>query len=169
MRNKILTLVVVFSLLCCSETLLAKERRGAELAVQKLDGQQVRGELIAVKQDSLLLLDSSTATDVSIDTLDIKTIKVVKKSKTVLGVGLGLVIGGAVGALAGYGGSHLFWHSEERQTWAWMGGVVGLVSGALIGIALSGPETIQVEGKSAAETKDILMKLRSKARIVNLQ
>ena len=144
MNNKTVALLMAFSLLACSASLSAKERRRAEVVVQKLDGQQVRGELIAVKQDSLLLLDSSTATDVSIDIPGIKTINVIKKSKTALEVGLGLGMGGAAAAV-GYGSSSLFWHADERQTWARIGGAIGLLSGVLIGIALSSPETIQVE------------------------
>jgi len=64
--KKIIPLFLVFSLLALSGNLLAKERRGAELIVQKKDGQQVRGELITVKEHSLLLLDSK-GKDASID------------------------------------------------------------------------------------------------------
>ena len=49
-----------------SGNLIAKERRGAELIVQKKDGQQIRGELIAVKQNSLLLLVSGVDTAIKV-------------------------------------------------------------------------------------------------------
>jgi hypothetical protein len=129
--EKIAALFFVLLLVALSADLSSKERRGADLRILKKDGSQTQGELIAVRQDSLLLLDSSKATDVSIDIPDIKTIKILKKSKTLLGVGLGLVIGGAAGTLAGYEGSSLFWQVDKRHAWAWTGGVLGLVSGAI--------------------------------------
>jgi hypothetical protein len=167
LKTKIWALVLCFVLLTCSASSMATERRGAELTVQKLDGQQVKGELIAVKQESLLLLGSSPATDVSIAIADIKTIKVVKKSITVLTVGLGITLA-ALGAAAGYGLANATWHAGDTN-WPWAGGIIGLLSGVWIGTAISDSETIEVEGKSAAETKEILMKLRPKARINNFQ
>jgi len=65
--RKFIALFMVFSILSLSGNLIAKERRGAELMVDKKDGQQVRGELIAVKQDSLLLLERESGADVSVD------------------------------------------------------------------------------------------------------
>jgi len=47
-------------------------------------GQQIEGELITVKPNSLLLLDTE-GKDVSIDIGDIKVIRIVKKSKALLG------------------------------------------------------------------------------------
>ena len=119
------------------------------------------GELIAVIKDSLLLLDSSAAAEVSIDVHDIRNIEIIKKSKTVLG----LVIGGVACGVAGYGGSSLAWNSEKKETWAVAGAVVGMAVGGMIGSALSGPETIRIKSISAEKTKNILMRLQSQARI----
>jgi hypothetical protein len=38
----------------------AEEKRGATLIIQKKDGQQVKGELIAVKENSLLLKEAES-------------------------------------------------------------------------------------------------------------
>lgn len=57
-RKKFTSLFLVFSLVALSGSLIGKERKGAKLAIQKKNGQQVMGELITVKPDSLLLLDS---------------------------------------------------------------------------------------------------------------
>ncbi len=86
--KKFTALFLVFSLMMLSVNLYAKERRGAKLIVTKKDGQQVEGELITVKPNSLLLLDTE-GKDVSIDIEEIKIIRVVKKLK----VGEGMVIG----------------------------------------------------------------------------
>ena len=163
--KKFISLFLVVSILLLSGNLFAKERKGADLIIQRTDGTQVRGELIAVKQNSLLLLGRDTGADVTVDIGDINIITIVKKS----GVGLGLVIGGAAGALGGYIGSSVFWQVDIRQTWTLVGGVIGLVSGALIGKAISRPKTIQLEGKSDSEIKEIMEKLRKKARVKNSQ
>ncbi len=57
-----------------------KQKHGNKLIVQKRDGQEIRGELIAVKHNSLLVLEFESAAEVSIEIIDIKVIKVIKKS-----------------------------------------------------------------------------------------
>ena len=52
--KKFISLFLIFSLMMLSTNLYAKERRGAKLIVTKKDGQQIRGELITVKPNSLL-------------------------------------------------------------------------------------------------------------------
>jgi hypothetical protein len=98
--KKFISLFLAFSLVMLSVNLYAKERRGAKLIVTKLDGLLTEGELITVKPNSLLLLDTE-GKDVSIDIVDIKVIRILKKSKTLLGAGLGFLIGTAVGAAVG--------------------------------------------------------------------
>ena len=49
--RKTISLFLMFSVLSLSVPLTAKERKGADLIVQKTGGQQVRGELIAVKEN----------------------------------------------------------------------------------------------------------------------
>ena len=67
-------LLLMFSILAFSGNLYA-EKKGADLIIQKTDGTQVRGELIAVKKSSLLLLDRYSGSDVSIDITDIQGIQ----------------------------------------------------------------------------------------------
>lgn len=68
-----------------------KQKHETKLIVQKRDGQEIRGELIAVKHNSLLLLEFESAAEVSIEIIDIKVIKVIKKSLlTILVVILGI-------------------------------------------------------------------------------
>jgi len=63
--RKTIAMFFVFSLLCLSGSLYA-EKKGAEIVVQKIDGQQARGELIAVKEDSLLLMEKESGVDMSV-------------------------------------------------------------------------------------------------------
>jgi len=177
MKNKVLVLVMVFSLLVCSGKVIAKERRGADLVITKTDGQQITGELIAVKPSSLLLLDSQTGTDVSADINDIRDIRIVKKSRLLLGAGGGLLVGAIFGALVGAigyqepdGGDPMFTsRSGSAGFGAFLFAVPGALAGAVVGILHGKDETIHLEGKSPEEIKAVMEKLRSQARITDFQ
>ena len=168
--KKFIALFLVFSLLALSGNLIAKERRGAEIVIQKKDGQHVRGELLAVKKDSLLLL-SDFWTDVSVDIKDVKVIKIVRKSKALIG----LIAGGALGALLGLAtydkpvtkkDSFMANIIDFGPEYVAVGGAaLGAILGVAIGAAIGTDETIQIEGKSDWGIKAALEKLRKKARI----
>jgi len=162
--KKSIALFLAFSLMMLSANLYAKERRGAKLIVTKKDGQLIEGELITVKPNSLLLLDTE-GKDVSIDIEDIKVIRVVKKSKALLGAGLGFLIGAAVGAAVG-GSLEAGWLHGGIEMSALIG---GLAFGALGGFIVSSEgkdKTIQIEGMSDFhEFREALEYLRKKARI----
>ena len=172
--KKFISLFLVFSILALSGNLFAKERRGDELIIQKTDGTQVRGELIAVKQTSLLLLEQDSGADVTVDIGDIGIIKTVKKSKLWIGAGYEFLIGIVIGAIVGV---TLFDDPTSREITAegWaaigalVGGGVGLLIGGIIGAASRKDKTIQIEGKSDSEIQEILEELRKKARVKNFQ
>ena len=165
--KKFIALFLAFSLVTLSVNLYAKERRGAKLIILKKDGQQVRGELIAVKQNSLLLLDSETGADVSVDIKDIKVIKIRKKSMA----GRGILLGGSVGALIGLAAykkpepTGLFTIDIGPGPTALGGGIVGGLIGLVIGLVAGTDKTIHFEGMTDSEIKEALDKLRKKARI----
>lgn len=184
--KKFIALFLAFSLMMLSANLYAKERRGAELIIQR-KSDQVRevkktrmegtpwetsvitgiwGELIAVKQDSLLLLDAG-GKDLSVDIADIKVIRIVKKSKARKGALYGLLIGGVIGAAAGSREKDDFIFSSSEL--ATMGGLVFGSLGALLGVgigAVAGTDkTILFEGMTDLEIKEARDKLRKKARI----
>ena len=150
--KKFISLFLAFSLVMLSANLYAKERRGAKLIVTKKDGQQIRGELITVKPNSLLLL-SITGRDVSVDIADIKVIKIVKKSKALLGPCIGLL----AGIVAAKIGKYLIFAVIYPST--------GMITGGLWGGYIGKDKTIQIEGMSDLEIKEALDKLRKKARI----
>ena len=173
--KKFIALFLVFSLLALSGNLIAKERRGAEIVIQKKDGQQVKGELIAVKKDSLLLLERESGADVTVDIGDVSVITIVKKSKFKLGAGLGLLVGASGGALAPLGLNMVFNVKPDSPVlklslkYALIFGVIGLASGTLLGGLAGQDKTIQIEGKSDSEIKEVLERLRKKARVTNFQ
>jgi len=161
----------------CSGNLAAKERRGAELIVQTQNGQGVGGELIAVKQNSLLLLDSRSGADVSVDIADIVLVQIVKKSKAGQGALFGFLAGAGLGAIVVAAGKakqeedpwQNFWESTfDVGAFVFLvltGTIVGLTIGAICGK----DQTIKFEGKSPEEFKSILAKLKKRARIPNFQ
>ena len=143
--------------------------------ITKTDGQQIAGELIAVKPSSLLLLDSKTGADVSIEIEDIAVIKITKKSKAWIGGAFGF----AVGSLAGISiGALIDSIAEEDGGGLSFGsfisivaifGAISAIPGMLIGAILGADKTIQIEGRPPEKIKPVLEKLRSQARITNFQ
>ena len=186
--NKFTALFLVFTLMALSGSLIAKERRGAMLRITKKDGQQIRGELITIKPNSFLLLDTK-GKDVSIDIEDIKFIKFGRKSKILQGMSLGFFIGGASGMLIGavkgaeadkeqphillswiYIFAPVLWLANEERvgnivTGLLIGGGIGSITGGILGGVAEKFKTIEIEGKSQEEIETVLAKLRKKARI----
>ena len=165
--KKFIALFLAFSLMMLSVNLYAKERRGAKLIVTKLDGQLIKGELIAVKPNSLLLLDTE-GKDESIDIADIRVITIVKKSKVGKGALYGLLIGGVIGVVEGIRegkDGFIFSSSELAAMGGLVFGLLGALLGAGIGAVVGKDKTIHFEGMTDSEIEEALEKLRKKARI----
>ncbi len=169
--KKLISLFLVISVLSLSGNMFAKERKGADLIIQKTDGQQVRGELIAVKQNSLLLLERESGADVTVDIEDVSEITHAGKSKVFQGFGAGLVVGSFLGATVGAVASKYVYGDGSEITIgsAVIGGLAGLIAGGYIGESAGKDVTIQIEGKSDSEIQEILEELRIKARVKNAQ
>ncbi len=171
--KKFIALFLAFSLMMLSVNLDAKERRGAKLIITKKDGQQIRGELITVKPNSLLLLDSGTGADESVDIKDIVVITIAKKSKALVGATFGSFAGGGIGAvvvpLIGKPAPIIFSSmAAEKKTilsGLFFGFIIGAVCGGLIGADSGTDKTFQIEEMSDSEIQEALDKLRKKARI----
>lgn len=141
------------------------QKPGVIIIIQKTDGHQVKGELIAVKDNSLLLL-SESGTDVLVGIRDIKVIKIVKKSNIGYGFLIGAAAFAAFGALA-YRPSSFFdlGRGVEATMYGLLGGLLGILYAAIAG----SDEIIQIEGKSDSEIEEALEKLRKKARVPDFQ
>lgn len=149
-----LFLVIAFMVMNCGVYKRGKginlkpgQKPGVKLVIQKTDGCQVKGELISVKENSLLLMESESGADVSIDIVNIKVVKIVKKSKAWQGAGIGALLG-------------IMYTKKET-------GGDFVLSGAAIGALIGRDKKIKIEGKSDSEIKEILEKLRKKARVQN--
>jgi hypothetical protein len=179
MRGRILTLTVLasFLLFILTPDLAAKERRGAELLILEKDGTQIRGELIAVKQNSLLLLDAVSGGDVQANIEDINAVTIIKRSKAGKGALIGFLAGSGIGVISVLlaGGNH------EEDVWAGFFSDIfralavvlfmtaGTVIGLIFGAAAGKDEIVRFEGKSPEQIRGILEKLRYKARIPHFQ
>ncbi|MBN1223330.1 MAG: hypothetical protein JXB23_08770 [Candidatus Aminicenantes bacterium] len=174
--KKITASVFVFTLFLLSGILFA-EKKGAEVIVEKNDGREVKGELIAVKMDSLLLMDSVTGADATIGVADIRNIKVTKGPKTLIDAGLGFLAGAGVGSLIGmYVSSKYFFggNTDEGQLrGAAIGGAAGGLFGGMIGGTIGAHadrfETFPIAGRSEAAIRATLADLRKRARISDYQ
>ena len=89
---KLAATVVAFMIFALPVGLSAREKRGAKVAITFKDGHYAAGELIAVKPDSLLLLNFH-GIDESVELAGIRSVRVVRKSKALLGAACGLLAG----------------------------------------------------------------------------
>lgn len=159
-------LVIIISLMALSGDLYAR-KIGADLTMQKTDGQHIQGELIAVKESSLLLMESVTLNDLAINIRDIKVITIHRKSKFWRGAGLGFLMG-SLGAMLATAFIRADWMMDTPggvATYGAIGGAAGAIAGGLIGKAAGVDITIEIEGKSDSEIEEILETLRSQARV----
>jgi hypothetical protein len=186
--KKAISLVLVFSMLLLSANMFAQGRKGADLIIQKKNGAQVRGELIAVKQNSLLMLERDSGADVTIPINDIQVIQIVKKSQLFLGVLAGGLIAGAFGTIVegsrepykpsgSYTGPYPEFYYGIRGAFDDMFSGLGIAIGVLIGAIVGGiagaaagtDKKIQTRGRSDSAIQEILKELSKKARIKNAQ
>jgi hypothetical protein len=155
----------VAALLAAPGGLSAKERKGADLVVTKLDGTLVSGELIAVRPDSLVLLAISGA-DVSVGSAEISSVRIVRPSK----IGTGALWGGLGGVLAGgiLGGLA----SNDLDSlgalgiviWGSVFGAIGGLGGLGIGTLMSVDTVVPFAGEPEETVRARLEKLRGYSR-----
>lgn len=177
--------VMVFVILFLLTALLgmAGQGQGASVIVLKKDGFQLRGELLEVKPDSLVLLlnQRNVGVDMSVNVKDIAEIRIPKKSHTALGIGVGLLAGLVVGLIArphaesssqsGFAGVVVAGIVEET---AGMGTVLlrsvgGAAVGGIIGAASGTDEVYRVSGMDKNAVETMLRTLSQRAWVKGLQ
>jgi hypothetical protein len=165
---KLIASVLVVSFLVLPADLSAKERRGADLIVTRLDGSRLSGELIAVKRDSLLLLNN-VGKDESIDLAGIKSVRIVRRSRAGLFAGIGGAAGAAVGAAVGiYKGGG----DDESGPASIRGGLVygalGALAGLLAGSMVNSDTLFTVAGKTPEAVAGFWDELQAYSRMGRL-
>jgi len=148
--------------------LSAKERRGANVVITRLDGQRLTGELIAVTSDSVVVLCAAAigarGSVASVDIKAVHSIKVVRKSRAAAGAALGFLSGAVAGGLWGHheaGGE-----DEELSTvvGALFIGAVGGFVGLVVGAAAGSDDEITISGEPEPAVRSSLAKLARLAR-----
>ncbi len=165
-KKAIASLLAVLILVLPAE-LMAKGRRGATLVVTRLDGTQVSGELISVKPDTLLLLTPGAA-DLSVPLTDIRTVRIVRRSKA----GTFGLIGGAAG-FVGMGGFVLAVADEDvvdskagaALLYGLLAGAAVAAVGAVAGMAMGADSVFTVAGQRADVAADYWARLASHSRM----
>jgi hypothetical protein len=155
-------LVILF--LVIPANVSAKDRRGANLVVTRLDGSQAAGELIAVKRDSLLLLNN-VGRDESIDLADIKTVRIVKKSMAEKGALYGFLAGAVGGAGVGLAmGRTDVLEEKTPLVLGVLGGAIGALSGLLVGSVAGLDSSFTIAGEPEAAVSAYWDRLRARSR-----
>jgi hypothetical protein len=105
-----------------------RERRGSTVVVTMTDGSQVKGELLAVKNDSLLVYDRAADQGQNLDLKQIDQVNVVKKSKIGLGLAIGLGVGLVLGCDPETNVHNEFYWAKSMAGFGLLGGIVGAFS-----------------------------------------
>jgi hypothetical protein len=94
-RNKVMAAAMAFAVFMALPNLPlpAKERRGATVEVTMVDGGRVKGELLAVKADALLICEEGTGKGERLDLRQVARVKLFKQSKFLKGMLIGLGAG----------------------------------------------------------------------------
>ena len=167
--GKLIAPSLIVLLLIIPANVSAKERRGAELVVTRLDGSQVSGELIAVKRDSLLLL--SNGRDESIDLPEIESVRLARKSRSGKGALYGFAYGAGSGAILGLILPTPIFEEDKALAMLAFGaclGAIGALSGLIVGSVVGLDSSFTVAGKSEEVVNKYWDKLRAHARVPRL-
>ena len=164
LKHTLLLFCLIYILI--APLLEAKEKRGAEVLIRKTDKTEVRGELIAVKPDSLLILDFKTGADITTYVNEIYDIKVIKKSHPWRGAGIGLLAGIAVGAIYGAinPGTAEPWYFYITA-WPVVTGPPGALVGAIASGLIAIDKTYLIHGLPPGSVNVTLNDLKKKARV----
>jgi len=170
-RQKIRVIILTLSFFCLLGNLSARDRKkGADIIIQKKDGKTIKGELLAVKNNEIILMDSINLSGIKLKSEEIQKITIARKSGFFKGMGLGLVIGGGSGALLGLasGDDKAGWFSMtagEKSAAGGLGlGILGALAGGIVGAIKGIDESVALEGRTQEEMDRIFQKLNTKSR-----
>jgi hypothetical protein len=161
-RNKFIatTMILMLAISLASLPLPARERRGSDVVVTLTDGSKIKGELLAVKTDALLVFDRAAHQGMSIDLGQIAKVKVLKTFWGLTGMVFGFGLGTGIAKLT-YDDSKCCGDQME----------VGLIimslctlAGGIFGAFKSMPIKITLAGESSLSAQQNLEKLKRHAR-----
>jgi hypothetical protein len=152
---------VLFMTLVQPPLLAAKERRGSTVVVTMIAGRgTVKGELLAVKADALLVFDHDTLLSKSIDLKDVFQVKVLKKLNFLNGMAIGMVVG--LGMLIYQ--NELSGQPNDSLVPDFVVPLTTGLYGGLIGLFVRITKKISLDGASSEITLEKLKQLKRYAR-----
>lgn len=168
--------IVILSIgLFITQPIFARVRQGGIVQIVGNDGTTVTGELIAVRGNSLLLVEKHSAEGTSIDLTEIRSLDLLRETRAVGGAVIGLLGGIAIGACVGYlvtpssSSSWLFPANFGKAIAAGRGAGIGSLAGLAFGAIIGASKPTQVrlveEGSCLMTENELLKKLKSIARI----
>jgi hypothetical protein len=177
MKKAIALILVTILFITAHEEMLAVEKQGIQIYVHFKNGFSIKGELICVKQDGLLVLDPTTGGGRSIAMSEVKAVDIARKSQVGLGMLLGTLSAVVIGSViegpfydkrtSGWfgGGSRVITAGEQWRDAILPYGLGGFGVGALIGVACGIDKRFKIDGLSEGEVREVLEKLQKKARV----
>lgn len=130
-------IILAVCLLALPPGLAAKGKRGALIILSKVDGTEVKGELVSVRPDSLLLLRSGDALTIPRDR--VRSVALIRRSRMASGALTGFTAGALFGVFWGIGyGDAVHGPSPSVTAGTVLGGL-----GLVIGMATSRGEKVE--------------------------
>ncbi|MCJ7526014.1 MAG: hypothetical protein MUP71_12455 [Candidatus Aminicenantes bacterium] len=151
-RYRIIVIAAIFLIMFFMQLPLqaSRERMGATVVVTMTDGRVVKGELLSVRDDALLLYIQSSDRGERLELMQVEKVKLLKKSKFLLGLGIGLLVGLALSEYSyGIAGndeelSGLIYFVLPPQT-GLLGGICGVLAGISRVVYLAGESTASMQ------------------------
>jgi len=168
--KKILAVTIMLTLVL-APALSAKERPGSAAVLTTKAGQEIRGELYAVKRDAFVIAGAQGEMT-TVPAGDVARVRLNKRAGR--STRTGAIIGGAAGLglmAAAYAANSDGGGSPEAGEILAIAGLTALSAGvgALIGRAAGGgTKTVEMAGLSRADLERIQAKLRKQARVPSL-
>lgn len=147
-----------------SLSLFADSRQGDILQIVRTDRTTNRGELIAVRGNSILLANE-WSDGITVRLNEIQDLAIVRKAHVWTGAGLGLLGGAVLGRLFGSSGGHSWGPDIVMLKGVGIGALVGLVFGIGTSVALGSDIKLIQNGFSLFSEQELLKTLKSAARI----
>jgi len=162
-RNKFVaaSLAFVLAISLVSLPLPARERRGSDVVVTLTDGSKIKGEMLAVKTDALLVFDRAAHQGKSIDLGQIARVKVLKTFWGLTGIVFGLGAGTGLLTLIPPSRSNFYVNEMKGRLKVMM---IFTLAGGVFGAFKSVPTKITLAGESSLSVQQNLEKLRRYAR-----
>ncbi len=161
-------LIFTLSFLLVFPSNLKANSEGIQLEI--ISDRVVKGELLEVKQGSVIMMEHGTKAGITIEFNKIYRITIKRKSKFRKGLFFGLLIGAAVGGIAaiaqGPKDDNVF--APDFSGAAVIGiAVWGVIIGGIVGLAKGKYKRIYDSEKSKGKLDKVLKKLNKKARYPN--